>query len=92
MFETTIYDVSHVHIDDIMENRDVLEIAAIQHEIDHLSGILMTYREFSVKPITIEHIPDRNDRVVISKGVETKQVKYKQLDTYILQGWTYDKI
>ena len=90
---TTIYDVSHVHIDDIMENRDVLEITAIQHELDHLNGILMSHREYSgVKPIVVGHIPNRNEKVVIRKGDEIKEIKYKQLETYISQGWLYDKI
>lgn len=90
---TTIYDISHVHIDNIMESRDALEIAAIQHEYDHGFGILMLYREYSgVKPISTKYIPGRNEKIIIKKGNEVKEIKYKQIEAYILQGWMHDTI
>ena len=89
---TSIYDISHVHVDDIMESQDALEIAVIQHEADHLNGMLMTYREYTVAPIRIERTPDRNDRIIIKRGEDIKKIKYKHLDEYTSQGWIYEEI
>ena len=68
---------------------DALECACIQHEIDHLDGITMFDRQ--VKGITIKREGKkigRNDKVTITKGSDTKVLKYKKAGALLEAGWT----
>jgi len=68
---------------------DALECACIQHEIDHLDGITMFDRQ--VKGITIKREGKkigRNDKVTITKGSESKVLKYKKAQPMLEDGWT----
>ena len=68
---------------------DALECACIQHEIDHLDGITMFDRQ--VKGITIKRESKkigRNDKVTITKGTESKVLKYKKAQPMLEDGWT----
>ena len=70
-----------------------LETACVQHEIDHLDGITMFDRE--LKGMTIKRVGDkigRNDKVTITKGSESKILKYKKVNPYLEDGWTLSKI
>ena len=58
---------------------DVLEIVAIQHEIDHLNGITMFDREIKKY--------NRNDKIIITKNNEEKFIKFKNLSQYENEGW-----
>tara|TARA_R100001377_G_C3170887_1_gene103047 strand:- start:423 stop:1001 length:579 start_codon:yes stop_codon:yes gene_type:complete len=67
---------------------DALECACIQHEIDHLDGITMFDRQ--IKGITIKREGTkigRNDKVTITKGSESKNIKYKKAVTLLDAGW-----
>ena len=68
---------------------DALECACIQHEIDHLDGITMLDRQ--VKGVTIKRKNKkigRNEKVTITKGSETKILKYKKAEAMLEAGWT----
>ena len=70
-----------------------LETACVQHEIDHLDGITMFDRE--LKGITVKRVGDkigRNEKVTITKGSESKVLKYKKAQPMLEDGWTLSKI
>ena len=70
---------------------DAFECACVQHEIDHLDGITMFDREFKSEPI-INGINapkkiGRNEKVTITKGTESKVLKYKKIQPLLEDGW-----
>ena len=71
---------------------DAFECACIQHEIDHLDGITMFDREFKQEPIVKgKNAPikiGRNQKVTITKGSESKVLKYKKAQRMLEDGWT----
>ena len=59
----------------------------IQHEIDHLNGITIMDRQM-VTTITNEKI-GRNEKVTITNGQETKELKWKKAESLVKSGeWT----
>ena len=71
---------------------DAFECVCVQHEIDHLDGITMFEREFKSEPI-INGINapkkiGRNEKVTITKGSESKVLKYKKIQPMLEDGWT----
>ena len=71
---------------------DAFECVCVQHEIDHLDGITMFDREFRQEPIvrgvnTPKKI-GRNEKVTITKGTESKVLKYKKVQPMLEDGWT----
>ena len=68
---------------------DAFECVCVQHEIDHLNGITMFDREFKQIPIKREGKKiGRNDKVTITKGSESKVLKYKKTQPMLEDGWT----
>jgi peptide deformylase len=70
------------------EDKGLLEAICIQHEIDHLNGILMTDRGFrnTVHNSTIKF--GRNEKVMVEKDGETQFIKYKYAQELIEKdGW-----
>ena len=68
---------------------DAFECVAVQHEIDHLDGITMFDRQ--LKGVTIKREGKklgRNDKVTITKGSESKVLKYKKAQPMLEDGWT----
>jgi len=70
------------------EDYGILESVCIQHEIDHLEGILMT--DDSVRAVVevkkaVKH--GRNDKVVVEKNGETQYIKYKKALDLVKEGW-----
>jgi len=65
----------------------MLESFAIQHEFNHLHGILITDLDERPEPVIAEKIPSRNDRVKISKGEKSMEIKYKNFESYRKEGW-----
>lgn len=70
---------------------DAFECVCVQHEIDHLDGITMFDREFRQEPIvrgvnTPKKI-GRNEKVTITKGTESKVLKYKKVQPMLKAGW-----
>ena len=71
---------------------DAFECVCVQHEIDHLDGITMFDREFKQEPIVKgKNAPlkiGRNEKVTITKGTESKVMKYKKVQPMLEDGWT----
>jgi len=71
---------------------DAFECVCVQHEIDHLNGITMFEREFKQEPIVKgKNAPlkiGRNEKVTITKGTESKVLKYKKAQSMLEDGWT----
>ena len=71
---------------------DAFECVCVQHEIDHLNGITMFDREFKQEPIVKgKNAPikiGRNQKVTITKGSESKVLKYKKAQRMLEDGWT----
>ena len=71
---------------------DAFECVCVQHEIDHLDGITMFDREIK-KPEPIKrgiNAPikiGRNEKVTITKGSESKTIKYKKAQSLLEDGW-----
>ena len=60
----------------------------VQHEVDHLDGITMFDREFKQVPIKRESKKiGRNEKVMITKGSESKTLKYKKAEPMLEDGW-----
>ena len=73
---------------DSKEVNDAFECVCVQHEIDHLDGITMFDREFKQEPIKREGKKiGRNDKVMITKGSESKTLKYKKAEPMLEDGW-----
>ena len=74
------------------EINDAFECVCVQHEIDHLDGITMFDREFKQEPVVNGvNAPKkigRNEKVTITKGSETKTIKYKKFNKMSEGGWT----
>ena len=70
---------------------DAFECVCVQHEIDHLDGITMFDREFKQEPIVKGvNAPKkigRNEKVTITKGTESKVLKYKKVQPMLKDGW-----
>ena len=73
------------------EINDAFECVCVQHEIDHLDGITMFDREFRQEPIVKGvNAPlkiGRNEKVTITKGTESKVLKYKKAQSMLEDGW-----
>ena len=71
---------------------DAFECVCVQHEIDHLDGITMFDREFKSEPvvngINAPKKIGRNEKVTITKGKESKVLKYKKATPLLEDGWT----
>ena len=70
---------------------DAFECVCVQHEIDHLDGITMFDREFKQEPIVKGiNAPKKiciNEKVTITKGTESKILKYKKAQRMLEDGW-----
>ena len=68
---------------------DAFECACVQHEIDHLDGITMFERKRPSVTIKREGKKiGRNDKVTLTKGSESKTLKYKKAQSLLEDGWT----
>jgi len=72
---------------DSKDFKDAFECACVQHEIDHLDGITMFDREFKQEPIKVNKI-GRNEKVTLTKGSESKIIKFKKAQPLLEAGWT----
>ena len=63
-----------------------LEAVCVQHEIDHLNGIICMDREVKPEPIVNTVKFGRNEIVMITNGKETKDLKYKKAKPLIDSG------
>lgn len=81
-------DVEPVTQDSVREDYGILQSVCVQHEIDHLNGVLMTDDGVKfVKPVEKKVKHGRNDKVVVEKDGETQYIKYKKALELVEQGW-----
>jgi peptide deformylase len=71
---------------------DAFECACVQHEIDHLDGLTMFDRQHIVEPYRAPKTPGRNERVTITDGTATKELKYKKAEKLLESGWTLTEV
>ena len=65
---------------------DAFECACVQHEIDHLDGITMFDRSVVAQPHRAHEKIGRNERVTITDGKETKELKWKKAQPLVESG------
>ena len=68
------------------ENR-ILEAVCVQHEIDHLNGVVCMDRKVDTTIKRTEKKIGRNELVTIKKGDAVKVLKYKKAQKFLNQGW-----
>ena len=71
---------------DSKDVNDAFECACVQHEIDHLDGITMFERAVVAQPYKAPKTPGRNERVTITDGNETKELKWKKAQPLVESG------
>ena len=64
----------------------LLETVCVQHEIDHLNGIICMDREVKPKPMVNEYKFGRNEKVMITDGNESKELKWKKAKPLVDSG------
>ena len=65
---------------------DAFECACVQHEIDHLDGITMFERSVTLQPVRVPEKIGRNEKVMITDGKETKELKWKKAEPLVESG------
>lgn len=66
----------------------ILESVCVQHEIDHLNGILMTDEGVRYNPPVQKTVKyGRNDKVMVEKDGQTQYIKYKKALELLSDGW-----
>ena len=68
-------------------NLRLLESVCVQHEIDHLNGIICMDRRIETSYKRTEKKIGRNELVTIKKGDAVKVLKYKKAQNFFNQGW-----
>ena len=68
------------------EDLRTLEVVCIQHEIDHINGVICMDREIKSEPIRVSGKFGRNEIVMITDGKETKDLKWKKAKPLIDSG------
>ena len=68
-------------------NMRLLESVCVQHEIDHLNGIVCMDRKIETSYVRGEKKIGRNELVTIKKGDAVKVLKYKKAQKFINDGW-----
>ena len=71
---------------DSKDINDAFECACVQHEIDHLDGITMFDRAMIAQPYKATEKIGRNERVTITDGKETKELKWKKAQPLVESG------
>ena len=66
-----------------------LESVCVQHEIDHLNGVVCMDRKVNTT-VQVEKKIGRNQLVTIKKGDAVKVLKYKKAQTLLNQGWVIE--
>ena len=66
-----------------------LESVCVQHEIDHLNGVVCMDRKVNTT-VQVEKKIGRNQLVTIKKDNAVKVLKYKKAQTLLNQGWVVE--
>ena len=75
--------------DNAKQDRELrtLEAVCVQHEIDHLNGVVCMDRKVDTTIKRTEKKIGRNELVTIKKGDAVKVLKYKKAQKFLNQGW-----
>jgi len=65
----------------------MLEAVCVQHEIDHLNGVVCMDRKVNTTIRRTEKKIGRNQLVTLKKGDAVKVIKYKKAQNFINEGW-----
>ena len=68
------------------EDQRLLESVCVQHEIDHLNGVICMDKEIKLEPIKVSNKWGRNEIVGITDGKELVEMKYKKAKPLIDSG------
>ena len=71
---------------DSEDMNDAFVCACVQHEIDHLDGITMFERSVTPQPVRVPEKIGRNEKVMITDGKETKELKWKKAQPLVESG------
>ena len=71
---------------DSKDINDAFECACVQHEIDHLDGITMFDRSITPQPYKAPEKIGRNEKVTITDGKDTKELKWKKAQPLVESG------
>ena len=66
-----------------------LESVCVQHEIDHLNGVVCMDRKVNTT-VKVDKKIGRNSLVTIKKGDAVKVLKYKKAQNFLNQGWAIE--
>ena len=66
-----------------------MESVCVQHEIDHLNGVVCMDRKVNTT-VQVEKKIGRNQLVTIKKDDAVKVLKYKKAQTLLNQGWVIE--
>ena len=84
--ESDNHESKMVFTADSEDINDAFECACVQHEIDHLDGITMFDRSITPQPYKAPKTPGRNEKVMITDGKETKELKWKKAEPLVESG------
>ena len=86
---TKRYEIVEVKSDNVESTMrfDGLESICVQHEIDHLNGVVCMDRKVETSYKRTEKKIGRNQLVTIKKGDAVKVLKYKKAQKFINDGW-----
>ena len=84
--ETDNHEGKMIFSADSKDINDAFECACVQHEIDHLDGITMFDRAMVAQPYQAPEKIGRNERVTITDGNETKELKWKKAEPLVESG------
>jgi peptide deformylase len=81
-------EVEPITQESVRSDYGILEAVCVQHEIDHLNGILMTDDGVRYNPPSEKKVKyGRNDKVMVEKNGETQYIKYKKAEELLSDGW-----
>ena len=86
MVNTNSRESREYNMADSEDINDAFECACVQHEIDHLDGITMFDRAYVTQPHRATEKIGRNERVTITDGKETKELKWKKAQPLVESG------
>ena len=82
------WDLSYVKPKDVLNDKHVLEIIAVQHAISLLDGHSMYDFEYKLVPYVSEPTIGRNEKIWVTDGNSSIEIKYKRLNEYTEKGFS----
>lgn len=81
-------DIEPITQESVRSDYGILETVCVQHEIDHLNGIIITDSGVRYTPPVEKKVKyGRNDKVMVEKDGQTQYIKYKKAEELLIDGW-----